>query len=334
MILEEHRFVTCEQVDKLTTTARGVNGFGSTDRPAVPQTDAPTARRAGHSAREQGGGTKRNAKKYKNRPAAACSSDSDCDVPDYEVDSDDEAFGNAGPSACDEGVAMPVMVDVVQVHREKNISPNGYSACVAESISKKVAETNKAAADALKKEWDKLFDLGTWRMKEVREWAHVAQEARDKDMTIHIGRVFDILVVKNSELPENHPLRKYKGRVVFEGCYVRDQTGNAAIFADLSSAPATMQVGKIADFYGSLLGHDCQQADAKSAYTQAKLGGTPTWVRLPKNKWPPEWFDARGTPLYDDPVVPLDLALYGHPDAGGYWERHCSEKLKKALGRI
>ena len=32
---------------------------------------------------------------------------------------------------------------------------------------------------------------------------------------------------------------------------------------------------------------------------------------------------------YDNPVVPLVLALYGHPDAGGLWERHCETHLKK-----
>ena len=29
-----------------------------------------------------------------------------------------------------------------------------------------------------------------------------------------------------------------------------------------------------------------------------------------------------------DPVVRLGLALYGHPDAGGFWERHREEALK------
>ena len=33
---------------------------------------------------------------------------------------------------------------------------------------------------------------------------------------------------------------------------------------------------------------------------------------------------------FADPVVPLVLALYGHPDAGGYWERHCENKLREA----
>ena len=47
----------------------------------------------------------------------------------------------------------------------------------------------------------------------------------------------------------------------------------------------------------------------------------PTWVRLPKDQWPAAWSK------YHDPVCPLLLALYGHPDAGGYWEQHCEAHL-------
>ena len=36
---------------------------------------------------------------------------------------------------------------------------------------------------------------------------------------------------------------------------------------------------------------------------------------------------------YVDPVVPLRLALYGHPDAGGYWEKHCDSSLQ-SLGFV
>ena len=31
-----------------------------------------------------------------------------------------------------------------------------------------------------------------------------------------------------------------------------------------------------------------------------------------------------------DPVCPLILALYGHPDAGTCWEKHCDQGLQKA----
>ena len=30
---------------------------------------------------------------------------------------------------------------------------------------------------------------------------------------------------------------------------------------------------------------------------------------------------------FKDPVCPLLRALYGHPDSGGYWEKHCEKHL-------
>ena len=110
---------------------------------------------------------------------------------------------------------------------------------------------------------------------------------------------------KNSELEKGDPLRKYKGRVVFDGSFVRDQDKNVALFQELSSCPATMQASKAADAFGCLPGHAIEQADAKQAYIQALLGGTETWVRLPREAWPGKWV-REGK---DDPVCPLRLAL-------------------------
>ena len=39
------------------------------------------------------------------------------------------------------------------------------------------------------------------------------------------------------------------------------------------------------------------------------------WIRLPRHKWPQSWSSM------EDPVVPLERNLYGHPFAGLLWER-------------
>ena len=39
------------------------------------------------------------------------------------------------------------------------------------------------------------------------------------------------------------------------------------------------------------------------------------WIRLPRHKWPKSWSSI------EDPVVPLERNLYGHPLAGLLWER-------------
>ena len=122
---------------------------------------------------------------------------------------------------------------------------------------------------------------------------------------------------KHHELPEDDPNRKYKGRVVFEGCFVRDEVGHWSLFSDNTSCPATMAAGKMGDTHG-LPGSLLEVSDGESAYTQARLKGKKTWVRIPCDQWPPEWFDSSGNPKYKNPVVVLVLALYGHPDAGTF----------------
>ena len=78
------------------------------------------------------------------------------------------------------------------------------------------------------------------------------------------------------------------------------------------------------DFNGCIPGNDCEQADAEQAYVQADLKGTETWVALPPEAWPPEW---QGK--WHRPVVRLLKALYGHPDSGTFWEKHCDKALRQ-----
>ena len=109
-----------------------------------------------------------------------------------------------------------------------------------------------------------------------------------------------------------------KGRAVFDGRrnQVKDQDWKIALHAELSSSPAAMEDSKVCDALGLRPGWSTRVADADPAYTQCKLGGPRTYVRLPDDAWPPEW---RGR--FKDPVVPLDKALYGHPGSGGHGER-------------
>ena len=134
-----------------------------------------------------------------------------------------------------------------------------------------------------------------------------------------MGRIFEICVEKGFELPVGDPNRKYKGRVVFQGNNVKDQNWQAALFNEMSSAPASMEASKACYAFGLLPGHATQQCDAEQAYIHSKLEGAP---RMPRERWPAAWAKFR------DPVCPLVLALYGHPDAGGCWEKHCESRLR------
>ena len=67
-----------------------------------------------------------------------------------------------------------------------------------------------------------------------------------------------------------------KGRVVFQGNMVTNQSWGAAIFQDLGSSPATMEASRVADMWGCCPVHECMQADAPQAYIQTDLLGTET----------------------------------------------------------
>ena len=83
-----------------------------------------------------------------------------------------------------------------------------------------------------------------------------------------------------------------------------------------------MTAAKVLDIISRLPGCARQAADAVSAYTQLKMGDAPKilkipksecpdiWIRLPRQKWPKSWSSM------EDPVVPLERNLYGHPLAG------------------
>ena len=121
--------------------------------------------------------------------------------------------------------------------------------------------------------------------------------------------------------------RVYKGRHVLLGDQVKDGQFDAAEFQDLGSAPPTMMAARIIDLWSLQYGFILTQSDATSAYTQEFIGGgrgkgVPTWLSLPRHRWPPEW-EGR----FVHPVVLLILALYGHPDAGAFWERKCEGAL-------
>ena len=83
-----------------------------------------------------------------------------------------------------------------------------------------------------------------------------------------------------------------------------------------------MTAAQVMDIISRLPGCDGQAADAVSAYTQVKMEDAPgslkipksecpdIWIRLPRHKWPKSWSSI------EDPVVPLERNLYGHPLAG------------------
>ena len=118
---------------------------------------------------------------------------------------------------------------------------------------------------------------------------------------------------------------------MLRGDIVKDHSGSFAVFTEHGSSASQMTAAKIMDIISRLLGFDGQAGDAVSAYTQVKMEDAhkllkittsecpDIWIRLPRHKWP--WSSM------EDPVVPLERNLYGHPDAGLLWERQFEKIL-------
>ena len=134
-------------------------------------------------------------------------------------------------------------------------------ALVARPVNQKELNSNPEAQKSLDVEWEKFVKKRAWMIESVREWDDVRAEAKRKGKKVHVGKVFEICVEKGSELPKGSPLRKSRGRTVFQGNHVQDENPSAALFSELGSSPATMEAGKVLDAYGSQPGHAAQQAD-------------------------------------------------------------------------
>ena len=189
-----------------------------------------------------------------------------------------------------------------------------------------------AAKAAMDKEGEKLAKIPAWNLTKVRSKKEVIDEARTSGAKVHFASLMDICHLKNAELETKH--QKYKSRVVFRGDIVKDDSGSYAVFIEQGSSASQMTAAKVMDIMSRLPGCAGQAADAVSAYTKVKMEDAAPkllkipksecpdiWIRLPRHKWPKSWSSM------EDPVVPLERNLYGHPLAGLLWEKAICENL-------
>lgn len=143
----------------------------------------------------------------------------------------------------------------------------------------------------------------------------------------HFAELFSIVGIKNAE-DSDLSKHTWKGRIVFGGHRIRNGQGLAVLFNELTSTPSTFQAERCL-LAGHALkeGFELLQSDCIRAYVQSDLGGEDTFVFLPQEWWPPEAFNADGTPKFKKTVFRLNKSLYGHPLAGEYW----NQKISKAL---
>ena len=194
-------------------------------------------------------------------------------------------------------------------------------AAVTKLLDRREMMSNERALEAVRAEFDALVKAGTWDMHSVREKDAIAHEARSNGSKVHLAQIMPICSIKYWELSADK--HKYKGRVCFRGDCVRDEVGSAAVFQELSASPTNIVDTNVTIAYGLIGDHCISCADAVRAYIQSVLGSKiPTWVLIPRELWPSSW---RGK--YTKPMCLLVKSLYGHPESGGWWERHLAKAL-------
>ena len=83
----------------------------------------------------------------------------------------------------------------------------------------------------------------------------------------------------------------YKGRCVFRGDDVTDETGYHAVFSEQGASASHLQAGNFLNAIARIPGDEGEDADARSAYTHVILAemrqmpdydGVGTWMSLPR----------------------------------------------------
>ena len=204
------------------------------------------------------------------------------------------------------------------------------NAAVAKQLKKNEWKHNDEAMAALWKEYEGLREAKVWDESTVTDKSSLMAFKRRSSRVMHIAQIFSIVVLKGSELPKGSKGRKYKGRIVFMGNQVRDQYGDVALFQDTASAPASIESAKLIVANGLIGNNVCEQADALQAYVQSYLEGEETWIAIPEELWLKEWTKSGKYTKDNPPCVRLMKALYGHPEAGKYWEKHAEKRIYAA----
>ena len=117
---------------------------------------------------------------------------------------------------------MMPCVPAEEDHREKVVKvARIINAMVSRPVGRAEMFTNTKAMDSVKKEWKGLIDQGVFDLSVIREYYDVAREAKQKNEEVRMARAPGTIVEKHSQLSEEDPRRKYKGRGVVLGNQIK-----------------------------------------------------------------------------------------------------------------
>ena len=199
---------------------------------------------------------------------------------------------------------------------------------VTQNLPKKVWLQGDKALDAVRKAAEGLRSNTAWSDESATLVSELRSNARKSGRTIKIAELLTLCGIKHYELaPEFH---KYKGRIVYRGDYITDESHNIVFFEETATTPTALTALNLTLWFGCLKEHTITCSDAVQAFLQAPLPEE-TWAILPYELWTPSIREK--FPATAKVAVRLLKSLYGHPLAGRLWQEHLSAALT-ALGGV
>ena len=179
----------------------------------------------------------------------------------------------------------------------------------------------------------KLEKISAWNLTKVRSKKEVIDEARTPGAKVHFASLMDMCHLKSAELEAEY--QKYKGRVVFRGVIVKDDSEACAVFYRAKIISISNDGSKSHGYHiqtdglrrtssrRSISLYSSKMEDAPKLLKVPKSECPDIWIRLPRHNWPKSWS------IMEEPVVLVERNLYCHLLAGLLWERQLEKILLK-----
>ena len=136
--------------------------------------------------------------------------------------------------------------------------------------------------EAVQKEATGLRLNCTWSDESAVLLSELRRTSRIKGLKIKVAELLTLCGIKHAELlPEQ---QKYKGRIVYRGDYITDESHSLVLFQDTATTPTALSALNISLWFGCLENSSISCFDAVQAYLQALLEDD-TWVVLPYELW-------------------------------------------------
>ena len=225
-----------------------------------------------------------------------------------QLNMDDDIVPECPPRSDEEDEGNEDGEPVSSVSRSPSVFGPELPAAVTRQLPRDEVLSRQDALQAIRKEFQGIGSMGTWDLESVTEEHIVKKRSIEEGVTIHLADLLAICSEKHMELSEE--LRTLKGRVCYRGDNARTAEGKLAVYQTMAASPTSIVAANAIIAYGLMKGHRISSADAIKAYLQSWLDSlAETWVRLPREVWPQEWFHSDGTPKYRRPVIRLLKSL-------------------------